>query len=427
MALRSDDLRTISSLAQRYLEVRAQSIHLCDRLEPEDFVVQSMPGASPLKWHLAHTSWFFENFILTAQVDDYRVFDKQFHYLFNSYYYTQGQMHARERRGMLSRPTVATILAYREHVDEQLCRMLEAGVNASTHSLVTLGLHHEQQHQELMLTDIKHAFFANPLRPALTDVTSPPSDLPVPPLRYVEFSGGLCEIGARADEFCFDNELPRHSVNLPAFRIANRLVTNGEFRRFIDADGYRQCSLWLSDAWAWINKERIEHPLYWSDDLNEEFTLSGMRTIDPAAPVTHISFYEADAYARWAGARLPTEAEWEIAAAGQPITGNFVDNPRFHPQPLAGESPDGKDVALSQMFGDTWEWTASAYSPYPGFQPLEGSVGEYNGKFMCNQLVCRGGSCATATDHVRASYRNFFYPHEQWQFFGIRLAQNSRN
>ncbi len=421
MALRSDDLRPMESLAQRYRRTRAGSGTLCRGLEPEDYILQSMPGASPTKWHLAHTSWFFENFILAPHADGYTVFDDRFHHLFNSYYYTQGQMHARDRRGLLSRPTVAVVRAYRAHVDEHMARLLDAGVDEAIEFLVTLGINHEQQHQELMLTDIKHAFLANPLRPALTDADWPQRAAPVPPLGYVDFDGGLQEIGAIDTGFCFDNETPRHAVNLPAFRIADRLITNGEFREFMDDGGYRRNPLWLSDAWSWIDTECVERPLYWSDGLDAEYTLSGMRDLDPAAPLTHISFYEADAYARWAGARLPTEAEWETAAANQSIDGNFVENELWHPQPLSDAPADG----AAQIFGDAWEWTASPYSPYPGFRPLEGSVGEYNGKFMCNQMVCRGGSCATPRDHVRASYRNFFYPQDRWQFFGIRLAQDA--
>jgi ergothioneine biosynthesis protein EgtB len=422
MALRSEDLPSVgtaTNLDDRYETVRATSLALCRTLEPEDYVVQSMPGASPTKWHLAHTTWFFEQFILTSRADGYQVFNPQFEYLFNSYYYTKGQMHPRDQRGLLSRPTVREVEAYRAHVDAALLALLEKSQDAELTGLVELGLQHEQQHQELMLTDIKHVFSLNPLRPALVDAEFQRRLTPIPDLGYQDFEGGTHEIGSTGDGFAFDNETPRHAVLLQPYRLANRLVTNREYRAFIDAGAYRDSSLWLADGWAWIQETGSDRPLYWSRDLEREFTLSGIRDIDPDAPVCHVSFYEADAYARWAGARLPTESEWEVAAAGVPVQGNLMEHGKLHPQALKS-----RGASLGQLFGDVWEWTASAYSPYPGFKPLAGSLGEYNGKFMCNQMVCRGGSCVTPGGHIRASYRNFFYPQERWQFFGIRLAQD---
>jgi ergothioneine biosynthesis protein EgtB len=389
-------------------------------LETEDYVVQSMPSVSPTKWHLAHTTWFFERFILGPHLSGYRVFDERYHYLFNSYYYTQGQMYARDRRGLLSRPTVAEVIAYREHVDGQLAKLLDDGGANGIDFLVTLGINHEQQHQELMLTDIKHVLSCNPLLTALIDQLPPSRKSPLPELGYVYFPGGLTRVGAESNGFCFDNETPRHAVHLEPFRIGDRLITNGEYRDFIDDAGYRQSSLWLADGWAWLIEHGIDRPLYWSPDLASHFTLAGRCDIDPASPVTHISFYEADAFARWANARLPREAEWEHAASQLAVEGNFVEHGCWHPQPLS----DTDEHRPAQIFGDAWEWTASPYSPYSGFRPLEGSVGEYNGKFMCNQLVCRGGSCVTPADHIRVTYRNFFYPQDRWQFFGLRLARD---
>jgi ergothioneine biosynthesis protein EgtB len=420
MALRSADLGPLVTLAERYRRTRATSLDIVRDLETEDFVAQSMPSVSPTKWHLAHTTWFFERFVLGKYAPEYRVFDDRYHYIFNSYYYTQGDMHARDRRGLLTRPTVAEIVDYRRHVDAAMQKLLDGHADDEIDFLATLGVNHEQQHQELMLTDIKHVLSCNPLQPRLNDATYDKRNSPLPDLAYVDYPGGLVEIGADGDAFCFDNEAPRHRVYLEPFQLGDRLITNGEYRAFIDDAGYRRSSLWLADGWAWSNENSIVSPLYWSTDLASQFTLSGTRDIDSDAPITHISFYEADAFARWADARLPTEAEWESAAAGAPVVGNFVDNERWQPQPLAGDTADGP----AQLFGDAWEWTASPYSSYPGFRPLAGSIGEYNGKFMSNQVVCRGGSCVTAADHVRATYRNFFYPHERWQFFGLRLARD---
>ena len=421
MTLTTDEALAVSPQADRYNRTRAASLALCRTLEPEDFVIQSMPSVSPTKWHLAHTTWFFEQFVLVPNAPGYEVFDEGFHYLFNSYYLTKGQMHPRAERGLLSRPTVARILAYREHVDRNIRRLLDDDVAPELRGLIELGTHHEQQHQELMLTDIKHVFSIDPAGPALIDANLPERTEPLSPLHFLTMAGGLKDIGAEADEFCFDNETPRHQVFVNDFGIADRLVTNGEYREFIDDGGYGNSALWLSDGWAWLQSDGIERPLYWSANLEHEFTLSGRRPIDPDAPVCHVNFYEADAYARWAGYRLPTEAEWEIVAERANISGNFVERGLLHPVPLANRLVNEPN----QLYGDVWEWTASPYSPYPGFRPLAGSVGEYNGKFMCNQMVCRGGSCVTPADHIRSSYRNFFYPHERWQFFGIRLARNA--
>jgi ergothioneine biosynthesis protein EgtB len=408
---------------------------------------------SPTKWHLAHTTWFFERFCLAEHVRGYEPLDTRYHHLFNSYYYTVGEMHSRPDRGLLSRPTVEEIRAYRDHVDEAMTTLLEqrAGDEALA-TLVALGLHHEQQHQELLLTDIKQVFFANPLGPAYRDDLPAPPQRRAMPMQFVERAGGLCEIGApicaRAAQrteaaaldaqqpFSFDNETPRHRVLLNDHAIADRLVTNGEFREFLRDGAYATPELWLADGWAKIREARWNRPLCWSDDLEQEFTLGGWRTLDEHAPVCHVSYYEADAFARWAGARLPSEQEWEVAAAAVPVEGNLLDDGYLQPT-AAAASPAGTNAIAAestpptraptprQLFGDVWEWCASSYSPYPGFKPLAGSLGEYNGKFMCNQMVVRGGSCATWRDHVRATYRSFFYPHDRWQFLGFRLARDT--
>jgi len=408
------------SHATQFASVRARTVGLAAPLSAEDACVQSMPDASPAKWHLAHTTWFFEAFVLSGHVAGYVPFHERFDYLFNSYYFTVGQMHARPRRGLLTRPSLAQVLDYRAHVDEAMSRLIaERQGDGEFEFLVTLGLNHEQQHQELLLTDIKHLFAQNPLAPAYADLPGPP-DSPPRPMRWIGRPGGLTEIGHAGSDFAFDNETPRHRVLLDAHALASRPVTNDEFREFIRDGGYRTPELWLSDGWTAVNAEGLDRPLYWSADLETEFTLGGTRPLDPGAPVTHVSYYEADAFARWAGARLPTEAEWESAAAECPVTGNFAESGALHPR--AGDAGE----ALEQVFGDTWEWTASPYAPYPGFRPLAGSLGEYNGKFMCSQMVLRGGSCATPAGHARASYRNFFYPHQRWQFTGIRLARDAR-
>ena len=406
----------VESLSAQYSRVRALSVALVGTLAPEDTVVQSMPDVSPTKWHLAHVTWFFERFVLESFVTGYRRFDDDYDYLFNSYYYTAGQMHARPKRGMLSRPTLARVFDYRSHVDEHMQRLLdERHDDAKLAAVVALGLNHEQQHQELLLTDIKHVLSQSPLQPAFDPELPVPPSRPVDAYSFVNGASGIHRAGTTGDGFHFDNETPRHDTLLHQHRIGSRLITNGEFREFVTDGGYAESTLWLSDGWATVNQEGWDRPLYWSEDLANEFTLGGPRAIEDAAPVTHVSFYEADAYARWAGARLPTEFEWETAAADKPVEGNLLQAGFLHPVPGAG---------ATQFFGDVWEWTSSPYAPYPGFVPLDGSLGEYNGKFMCNQMTARGGSCVTSSDHVRASYRNFFYPHMRWQFFGIRLAKD---
>jgi ergothioneine biosynthesis protein EgtB len=407
---------SVDSLSARYSRVRAQSLALVETLAPEDTVVQSMPDVSPTKWHLAHVTWFFERFVLESFAPGYRRFDDDYDFLFNSYYYTAGQMHARPKRGLLSRPTLAQVLDYRGHVDEQMLRLLkDRGDDAELAAVVTLGLNHEQQHQELLLTDIKHVLSQNPLQPAFDPELPVPPSRPVDTHMYIKGASGIQQVGATGDGFRFDNETPRHDALLHEHRIGSRLVNNGEFREFVTGGGYADSTLWLSDGWATVNQEGWDRPLYWSEDLASEFTLGGVRAIDDTAPVTHISFYEADAFARWAGARLPTEFEWETAAASEPVAGNLLQSGFLHPAPRESGT---------QFFGDVWEWTSSPYAPYPGFTPLDGSLGEYNGKFMCNQVTARGGSCVTPVDHVRASYRNFFYPRQRWQFFGNRLAKD---
>jgi ergothioneine biosynthesis protein EgtB len=412
-----------TSDSQRYLSVRAATVELCAPLAVEDYVVQSMPDASPAKWHLAHTSWFFEEFVLARAAPDRRAYDEHYRYLFNSYYNTVGPMHCRAARGMLSRPTVAEVMAYRANVDERMASLLDAGsLPDGLREVLTLGLEHERQHQELLLTDIKHLFSLNPLLPIYRQR---PRHQPAraAALGYVRFEGGITGIGHAGGGFCFDNELPRHRALVPPFRLANRPVSNGEYLEFVRAGGYEDARLWLSDGWALARREGWQRPIYWSPSLEEEFTLTGTRELDPEAPLCHVSFYEADAFARWAGARLPTEFEWELAAGTVPLTGNFVEAREWHPRacaaPVAGSA--APDTPL-QMFGDVWEWTQSAYAPYPGYSPLAGTLGEYNGKFMINQLVLRGGSCATPREHIRASYRNFFPPAARWQFSGLRLA-----
>ncbi len=413
-ATRSD--ASPDNLSELFARVRRESVDLCITLAAEDMVVQSMPDVSPTKWHLAHVTWFFEKFVLEPFADAYRPFNERYHYLFNSYYYTAGDMHKRPRRGLLSRPRVDEVLEYRRHVDAAVIDLLAVGERPmEIRQRVTLGLHHERQHQELLLTDIKHVLAQNPLQPSMRPdlpIRSSPSPAEH---RFVPGPEGILEIGAAGEAFCFDNETPRHRVLLSGHAIGSRLITNGEYREFIRDGGYTATNLWLSDGWATLTERGWNRPLYWTEDLQSEFTLAGLRDLDLNAPVAHISYYEADAYARWAGARLPTEAEWEIAAREYPVAGNFVEQGLW--QPTGGDEDP-------QFFGDVWEWTSSPYSPYPGFEPLEGSLGEYNGKFMCNQMTVRGGSCVSAVDHIRASYRSFFYPDARWQFLGLRLARD---
>ena len=409
-------------LAQRYRRTRALSTALAAPLSDADATVQPHPDASPAKWHLAHTTWFFETFVLRDHVPGHEPFDPRFAYLFNSYYEAEGSRHARDRRGMLARPTLAEVLAWRGAVDERLEEALPT-LGAQARALVALGIEHEQQHQELLLTDILATFAANPLLPALWPTVRPTPEALPDAVGWREGREGVVEIGHPGAGFAFDCEGPRHKALLHPHALANRPVTNGEWRAFIEDGGYAEPSLWLADGWAWVRREGIEAPLYWQRDGEggwAAFALDGLHPLHPAEPVTHVSHYEADAYARWAGARLPSEAEWESAAQGlDPAAGNQLDNAGpVRPRAAAHSS------SSAQMFGDVWEWTGSAYLPYPGFRPAEGAVGEYNGKFMSGQAVLKGASCATPRGHSRASYRNFFYPHQRWQVTGVRLAKH---
>ncbi len=393
-------------------------------------MVQSMPDASPAKWHLAHTTWFFETFILTEQLARYRVFDPEYRLLFNSYYKTLGSHPARQQRGTFSRPSFGEVLRYRAHVDEAMQRLLASAPPPEILALVELGIHHEQQHQELILTDILHAFWSQPLRPAYAPPLPEHGSPAQSPLRWIAHPGGMVEIGASGEGFAFDNERPRHAALLLPYRLASRLATNAEYLDFIHDKGYQRPELWLSDGWDTVCREGWRAPLYWERTGEQwcEFTLHGMVPLNPAAPVGHVSYYEADAFARWSGARLPLENEWEQAAGDRTIAGNLLESWTLEPRPsiaTSGSSARAKDqLSEDQLFGDCWEWTASAYLAYPGFRPAAGTVGEYNGKFMCNQFVLRGGSFATSASHLRATYRNFFPPHVRWQFMGIRLASH---
>ncbi|HEX4631031.1 MAG TPA: ergothioneine biosynthesis protein EgtB [Chthoniobacterales bacterium] len=413
-------------LLAHYRKVRAFTARLCRDLEPEDCVVQSMPDVSPTKWHLAHTSWFFETFVVKVWMPRYRPEVPQYAYLFNSYYNAAGDMHRRDLRGLISRPTVAETYRFRESIDQcvgQLFEEADEGLLNEIEPIVTLGLHHEQQHQELLLTDIKHVLAQNPLYPVFAEAVPQSGDKIVSPQRFVEFEEAIVSIGHEGDGFSYDNEGPRHRALVLPFSLSNRLITNAEYLEFMDAGGYTRSEFWLSLGWTTVNEQRWRAPLYWieRDGGWWNFTLSGLRPVNPSEPVTHISYFEADAYANWAGARLPTEFEWERAAADFPIAGNFVDDERFHPSPASSSSDKN---ALHQIYGDAWEWTRSAYLPYPGYKAGPGALGEYNGKFMSNQMVLRGGSCATSRDHLRLTYRNFFQPEKRWQFTGIRLARD---
>ena len=389
-------------------------------------MVQSCPDVSPTKWHLAHTTWFFETFVLKVWMQRYRTEVPQYAYLFNSYYNAAGDMHRRDLRGLISRPTVAETYHYRTSVDECLTKLLEGASDSlldDIEPVLVLGLNHEQQHQELLITDIKHVFAQNPLYPVFEPNAAARESRKVGPQRFVEFEEAMVSIGHKGDAFSYDNEGPQHRAFVPAFSLSNRPITNGEYLAFIDAGGYTRPEFWLSLGWTTVNEQRWEAPLYWvkREDGWWNFTLSGFRPVDHSEPVTHVSYFEADAYANWDGARLPTEFEWERAAAGHAIDGNFVDADRFHPAAAPASTKDGE---LLQMYGDVWEWTRSAYLPYPGYRAVPGALGEYNGKFMCNQMVLRGGSCATSRDHIRPTYRNFFQPEKRWQFTGIRLARD---
>ena len=416
---------TTLSLAERYNACRRQTDALAATLTAEDQMVQSCPDASPTKWHLAHTTWFFETFILSRHLPSYRSLDPKFRDLFNSYYNAVGQQPDKALRNTFSRPTLEEVRRYRRYIDEHMLKLLKVDARAEAVAQLTeLGINHEQQHQELLVTDIKHAFWTNPLRPAYRQ-PAPGSPVASAPAQKAQVHPeGLREVGAGPGSFHFDNEAPRHKIFVPAFRFASRPATCGEYIAFIDDRGYERPELWLSDGWKAVQAHRWTAPLYWEKDGSDwmQFTCYGMRKVSEAEPVCHVSYYEADAFARWAGARLPTEFEWEIAAEQVPVEGNLAESATFHPK--VATANDAEADAPLQVFGDVWEWTASAYLPYPGFKPAPGALGEYNGKFMSNQMVLRGGSCVTPRSHIRASYRNFFPPETRWQFSGIRLADD---
>ncbi|MGH6735591.1 MAG: ergothioneine biosynthesis protein EgtB [Methyloceanibacter sp.] len=410
-----------TSQHDRLMETRRLSLELAEPLSDEDQVVQAMDDASPTKWHLAHTTWFFEAFLLTRFLPDYRLFDETFEYCFNSYYESVGPRHPRPKRGLLTRPSANQVRAYRAHVDEALDRLVADSMPKEATELVELGINHEQQHQELLLTDILSLFASGPLKPAYRGSRpGVPAATPAPPT-WSAFDGGIFAVGHNGDGFAYDNEGSRHEQLIRPFKLAGRCVTNEEWIAFIEDGGYRTPTLWLADGWATVNTNDWRGPLYVeeADGGFMQMSLLGFRPVDPAAPVTHVSYYEADAFARWSGYRLPTEFEWEVAAASVPVEGRTLG--AGHLRPMPAKPGDG----LQQMFGDVWEWTASAYLPYPGFKTAPGAVGEYNGKFMCNQFVLKGGSCATPEGHIRRTYRNFFYPHQRWQFTGLRLAADA--
>jgi ergothioneine biosynthesis protein EgtB len=409
-----------AEIAARYIKCRKQTEALAAPLTAEDQMVQSCPEASPAKWHQAHTTWFFETFVLSPHLSGYRTVDQRFRDLFNSYYNAVGQQPEKALRNTFSRPTLDEVCEYRRHVDEQIAVLLGSHHSSEVPELVELGINHEQQHQELLVTDIKHAFWSNPLHPAYQPRPAA-TDAAVPPQKAEAYAGGLIEVGADVSAFHFDNEAPRHKVFVQPFRFAMRPATCGEYLAFMDDRGYERPELWLSDGWNAVQGHGWRAPLYWEKHDREwlHFTCSGMRKVEEPEPVCHVSYYEADAFARWAGARLATEFEWELVATQEQVEGNLLEQGRFHPAAAQGGN------APSQLFGDVWEWTASAYLPYPGFRPAAGALGEYNGKFMSGQMVLRGGSCATPRSHIRTTYRNFFPPETRWQFSGIRLADDS--
>ncbi|HEX5233861.1 MAG TPA: ergothioneine biosynthesis protein EgtB [Silvibacterium sp.] len=409
-----------AELGQRFCSVRRQTEAHCDPLTPEDMMVQSCEEASPAKWHLAHTTWFFETFLLSEFLPGYKPFDPDFHWLFNSYYNAVSDQPVKKLRASFSRPSLEEILEYRSHVDAAMARWIRAGVAGEVERRITLGLHHEQQHQELLAYDIKNAFWSNPLHPVYRAGALPEADA-AQPVSWIRHEGGLVEIGHDGEGFCFDNEQPRHKVYLEPFALASRMATCAEYLDFMRGGGYERADLWLSEGWELVKTQGWHAPPYWFESEGEwrVFTLRGPVDLRAmlAAPVCHVSYFEADAFARWMGARLPTEAEWEIAAEGVPIEGNLLESGNLHP--MAAQAGSG----LQQMFGDAWEWTASAYLGYPGYASLPGALGEYNGKFMSNQMVLRGGSAVTPASHIRSTYRNFFPPASRWQFSGVRLAK----
>lgn len=408
-----DRVTTGASLASRYREVRAWTETLAEPLVTEDYVVSSMPDVSPTKWHLAHTSWFFETFVLAPNAPEYRPIDPKYAFLFNSYYVQAGERHCRAQRGLVTRPTVEEVYEYRAHVDRAMLDLLEGSPSEEIEKLVTLGLHHEQQHQELVLTDIKHVFWTNPMHPVYVP-RGARANAKTPAAQWIEHEGGVVEIGHEGGGFSFDNEGPRHRQHLAPFRIASRLVTNGEYLEFMESHGYQRPEFWLSSGFDAVRANHWEAPLYWQRGEYgwEVFTLGGLLRLDLDEPVTHVSFFEADAFARWKGLRLPREAEWETVAGGKPFDGSFAESRRFHP-------------TMSSWYGDVWQWTSSPYVAYPGYRPAPGAVGEYNGKWMCDQWVLRGASCATPRSHARLTYRNFFAAPTRWQFAGIRLAADA--
>ncbi|TDG13432.1 ergothioneine biosynthesis protein EgtB [Seongchinamella unica] len=408
------------NIQELYLHTRRRSEAFCEPLYPEDYGLQAAPFTSPPKWHLAHTTWFFETFLLKPFLRDYQSPDPHYEVLFNSYYNGIGAQHPRDQRGLLSRPTVTEVKHYRDLIDTGIARLLEQEPNhAEVSRRIRLGIEHERQHQELFFTDLKYSLAANPLAPAYRDAPAPRHSTAAP-VTWHKYNGGLVETGHQGPGFCFDNELPRHKTYLEPFQLANRLVTNAEYQAFIDDGGYRRPEFWLADGWSTVCAEHWRAPYYWREVDGEgwEFTLHGLQRREAQAPVAHVSGYEADAFARWAGARLPTEQEWELAASFEPGASEGIDDGHLHPPPATG------DRGMQQLYGHCWQWTQSAYSPYPGFNPSSDAIGEYNGKFMSNQWVLRGGSCVSAADHVRPSYRNFFYPPDRWQFSGIRLAKS---
>ena len=409
-------------IARYYHDVRLESIRICEPLVTEDYVIQTMPDVSPPKWHLAHTSWFFETFILRSHLPGYQPFNPYYDYLFNSYYVTHGKPYPRSQRGLLARPTVAEVMDYRSYIDEAMYKLIDSSalIDESVTGLIVLGLNHEQQHQELMLTDIKHIFAHNPLKPVYKPEIEHSPSL-IADMEWITQPGGIYDIGYQGSGFAYDNETPVHKVYVQDFKLASRLITNREYIEFIEDGGYERAELWYSEAWALIHEQHLQAPMYWEQRDTQwwQFTLNGMQPVVMDEPVCHVSQYEADAFARWSGRRLPTEFEWELVANDCDINGNMYEQGLLRP----GSSPGNESI--SQLFGDVWEWTSSAYTAYPGYKPASGSIGEYNGKFMSGQMVLRGGSFATSQSHIRASYRNFFYPKDRWQFSGIRLAEDA--